>query len=163
MTETSGYPDYAAPNPNGVTVEDIVPGQLEYEAQGGQNFKFWNKVSDTFYSQANVYQYEQLRRSFDMKVRQIQEFEESLKGALSDGNIDTEIAEDFAQIFDISLKREFEFTVTVEFTFTAELDMESDPDSVVDNLTFSVSPSYYGDAEIDNDNYEVIDSNWTDV
>ena len=155
--------DYLPPPPAEIVVEDLVPGQLEYEAQGGQNFKFWNKVSDTFYSQANVYQYEQLRRSFDLKVKQIQEFEESLKEALSDGTIDSEVAGDFAQIFDISLKREYEFTVTVEFTFTAELGMEDDPDSVADNLSFTVSPSYYTDVEIDNDNYEISDYQYTEV
>ena len=140
-----------------------IHGQAEYEAQGGANHKFWNKVSDTFYSQGTVYQYEMLRQQYSEKVRQIEEFEETLKEFLSDENIDSDTAESFASIFGISLKREYEFTVTVEFTFTAELDMDDDPEDVSSNLEFSVSPGYYSGIEIDNDNYEISDYQYTEV
>lgn len=155
--------DYLPPPPAEIVVEDVVPGQLEYEAQGGQNFKFWNKVSDTFYSQANVYQYEQLRRSFDMKVRQIEEFEESLKEALSDERIDSDLAQTFADIFDISLTREYEVTVNVRFSMTVELPMGEDIESFVDNVTFSVDDPRYSDGEITDSDYDVTDSYCSEV
>jgi hypothetical protein len=154
--------DYLPPPPGEIIVEDIVPGQLEYQAQGGSDFKFWNKVSDTHYSQTNVYQYEMIRRSLANKVSQIEQFEEALKEFLSDEFIDSDIAETFADIFDISLKRSFEFTATVEFTFTVELDNDTDVNSVIDNINFEVSDGY-NNYELDNSDYNVTYSDYTEV
>jgi len=51
----------------------------------------------------------------------------------------------------------------VEFTFTAELGQDDDVDSVVDNLSFSVESGYYSDVEIDNTDYNVQDTSYTEV
>lgn len=140
-----------------------LPGQAEYEAQGGMNHKFWAKTSDTFYQQVNAYQFEQNLRSLKNRIGMIDEFEASLKEALAQEEIEPDVAQTFADIFGISLKREYEFCVTVEFTFTAELGKDDDPDSVADNLSFSVESGYYSDVEIDNTDYNVQDTSYTEV
>ena len=154
--------DYLPPPPAEIVIEDIAPGQLEYEAQGGMNHKFWAKIGNT-YQQVNAYQFEMNLRNLQNKSGMIDEFEESLKEALAQDEISSDVAQTFADIFGISLKREYEFCVTVEFTFTAELGQDDDPDSLADNLQFSVEAGYYTNAEIDNTDYSVQDTSYTEV
>lgn len=139
-----------------------VPLQAEYEAAGGINQTFYAKVGN-HYNLVNAYQYEAQHRALTSRIGMIEEFEESLKEALAQEEIDAEVAQTFADIFGISLKREYEFCVTVEFTFTAELGQDDDVDSVVDNLSFSVESGYYSDVEIDNTDYNVQDTSYTQV
>lgn len=140
----------------------LAPLQAEYEAAGGINQTFYAKVGN-HYNLVNAYQYEAQHRALTSRIGMIEEFEESLKEALAQEEIDAEVAQTFADIFGISLKREYEFCVTVEFTFTAELGQDDDVDSVVDNLSFSVESGYYSDVEIDNTDYNVQDTSYTQV
>lgn len=151
------------PTPNSeIIVEDLAPLQAEYEAAGGINQTFYAKVGN-HYNLVNVYQYEAQHRALTSRIGMIDEFEASLKEALAQEEIEADVAQTFADIFGISLKREYEFIVTVEFTFTAELGQDDDVDSVVDNLSFSVESGYYSDVEIDNTDYNVQDTSYTEV
>lgn len=149
------------PPPPGETAIDLAPYEAEYIAQGGYNYKFYAKVGNGF-QVANVFQFEQDRRNNVSMTNMISEFTDSLKEALAQQEIDPDVAQTFADIFDINLKRNFEFTATVEFTFTVELDNDADVDSVVDNLNFEVSDGY-NDYELDNSDYNVTYSDYTEV
>jgi len=140
----------------------LAPLQAEYEAAGGINQTFYAKVGN-HYNLVNAYQYEAQHRALTSRIGMIDEFEESLKEALAQDEISSDVAQTFADIFGISLKREYEFCVTVEFTFTAELGQDDDPDSLADNLQFSVEAGYYTNAEIDNTDYSVQDTSYTEV
>ena len=137
-------------------------GQAEYDAQGGPEHTFWYAEAGGFH-RTNVKNHEYVRASWLSNSRMIDEFEASLKEALAQEEIEADVAQTFADIFGISLKREYEFCVTVEFTFTAELGQDDDVDSVVDNLSFSVESGYYSDVEIDNTDYSVQDTSYTEV
>ena len=140
----------------------LAPLQAEYEAAGGINQTFYAKVGN-HYNLVNAYQYEAQHRALTSRIGMIDEFEASLKEALAQEEIEADVAQTFADIFGISLKREYEFCVTVEFTFTAELGQDDDVDSVVDNLSFSVESGYYSDVEIDNTDYNVQSTDYTQV
>ena len=149
------------PPPGEIVLDPPVYGEAEYVAQGGYNHKFFAKVGSGF-QEANVYQFEQYQRSNYSMTNMISEFTDSLREALAQGEIDSDVAQTFADIFEINLKRSFEFTVTVEFTFSVELDNDTDVDSVVENLNFEVSDGY-NDYELDNSDYNVSYSNYTEV
>jgi hypothetical protein len=85
----------------------------------------------------------------------IEEFTDSLKEAFAQDEIHRDVAQTFADIFDISLKRSYEYTVNVEYTFSVELDAETSPDDVVDGLKFEVSEGYGSDFNIDNVDYSI--------
>ena len=149
------------PPPPGETAIDLAPYEAEYIAQGGYNRKFYAKVGNAF-QVANVFQFEQDRRNNVSMTNMISEFTDSLKEALAQGEIDPDVAQTFADIFNINLKLNFEFTVTVEYTFTVELGNDADVDSVVENLNFEVSEGY-NDYELDNSEYNVTYSDYTEV
>jgi hypothetical protein len=75
----------------------------------------------------------------------VDHFERALKGAIDDEAIDSDLAKEFAGIFDIQLGKMYEFTVNVEYTFGVIVPMNTDPDDIIDNLRFIVeSDCYYG-------------------
>ena len=151
------------PPPSGETLLDPpVYGEAEYVAQGGYNHKFFAKIGSGF-QEVNVHQFEQYQRSSYSMTNMISEFTDSLKEALAQQEIDPDVAQTFADIFDINLKRNFEFTVTVEYTFTVELDNDTDVDCVVENLNFEVSDNYTDDYALDNSDYNVTYSDYTEV
>ena len=138
-----------------------VYGEAEYDAQGGGNHKFFAKIGNGF-QETNVHQFEQYQRSSYSMTNMISEFTDSLKEALAQEEIDSDVAQTFAEIFGINLKRSFEFNATVEFTFTVELDNDTDVDCVVENLNFEVSDGY-NDYELDNSDYNVTYSDYMEV
>ena len=150
------------PTPPDEIVVNLAPGESEYLAQGGFNHIFYAKINGT-YQMVNVYQYEQYQRRATMLDGMAKEFEDALKEALADGSIDSDVAENFASIFDINLKRSFEFTATVEFTFTVELPIDSDVDCVTDNLNFEISEGWGVDYDLDNVDASVTYANYTEV
>lgn len=154
--------DLLPPPPGEILLDPLVYGEAEYIAQGGYNHKFFAKIGNGF-QEANVHQFEQYQRSNYYMTNMISEFTDSLKEALAQQEIDPDVAQTFAGIFGINLKRSFEFTATVEFTFTVELDNDSNVDSVVDNLNFEISEGWGVDYELDNSDYNVISSDYTEV
>ena len=150
------------PTPPDEIVVNLAPGESEYLAQGGFNHMFYAK-SNGNYHKVNVYQYEQYQRRAVMLDGMAKEFEDALKEALADGSIDSDLAQTFAYIFDINLKRSFEFTATVEFTFTVELPIDADPNDVADNLNFEISEGWGVDYELDNSDYNVTYADYTEV
>lgn len=94
----------------------------------------------------------------------VDHFERALKGAIDDEAIDSDLAEEFAGIFDIQLEKTYEFTVTVEYTFSATAPMNTDPDNIVESLNFNVESGYYSDGiEINDEDANVTHSDYTEV
>jgi hypothetical protein len=154
--------DLLPPPPGEIVLDPPVYGEAEYVAQGGAQHQFFAKVGNGF-QEYNVYQFEYNQRSNFSMTNMISEFTDSLKEALAQGEIDSDVAQTFADIFDINLKRSFEFTATVEFTFTVEVDNDADVDCVVDNLNFEISEGWGVDYELDNCDYNVSYSNYAEV
>jgi len=153
--------DLLPPPIDEIVLDPPVYGEAEYVAQGGAQHKFFAKVGSGF-QEANVYQFEYNQRSNYSMTNMISEFTDSLKEALAQEEIDPDVAQTFADIFDINLKRNFEFIVTVEYTFSVELDNDTDVDCVVENLNFEVSEGY-NVYELDNSDYNVTYSDYTEV
>jgi hypothetical protein len=137
------------PPPPEVIVVNLAPNEAEYLAQGGANHRFFAKIGNGF-QEVNAYQFEYKYRESAMQRGMIEEFTDSLKEAFAQDEIHRDVAQTFADIFDISLKRSYEYTVNVEYTFSVELDAETSPDDVVENLNFEVSDCYGFDFNIDN-------------
>lgn len=153
--------DLLPPPIDEIVLDPPVYGEAEYVAQGGAQHKFFAKVGSGF-QEANVYQFEYNQRSNYSMTNMISEFTDSLKEALAQEEIDPDVAQTFADIFDINLKRNFEFIVTVEYTFSVELDNDTDVDCVVENLNFEVSEGY-NVYELDNSDCNVTYSDYTEV
>ena len=94
----------------------------------------------------------------------VDHFERALKCAIDDETIDSDLAAEFAEIFDIQLEKNYEFTVTVEYTFSVTAPMSTDPDNIVDSLNFNVESGYYSDGiEINDEDANVTHSDYTEV
>jgi hypothetical protein len=94
----------------------------------------------------------------------VDHFERALKCAIDDETIDSDLAAEFAEIFDIQLEKNYEFTVTVEYTFSVTAPMNQDPDNIVDSLNFNVESGYYSDGiEINDEDANVTHSDYTEV
>lgn len=154
--------DLLPPPIDEIVLDPPVYGEAEYVAQGGAQHKFFAKVGSGF-QEYNVHQFEYNQRSNFSMTNMISEFTDSLKEALAQEEIDPDVAQTFAEIFDINLKRSFEFTATVEFSFTVEVDNDADVDSVVDNLNFEISEGWGVNYELDNSDYNVTYSDYTEV
>ena len=116
------------------------------------------------YQKGNVAGYEFLRSQNGSLSGMVEEFGNSLREALSQDEISADVAQTFADIFDISLKRSYEFTVNVEYTFSVELDAEDDVDDVVENLNFEVSEGFGSVYNLDNVDYSISGSvDYTEV
>jgi DNA primase len=94
----------------------------------------------------------------------VDHFEQALKNAIEEESIDSDLAAEFADIFDIQLEKNYEFTVTVEYTFSVTAPMSTDPDSIVESLNFNVESGYYSDGiEINDEDANVTHSDYTEV
>lgn len=93
--------------------------------------------------------------SFRAKV---QNLEDTLKQYLDDEEIDEDVATEIAKIFGISIDKTVEVTVNVEFTLSLVMPRGEDIDDVVQNLSFSVD-SYSSDADIESEDYNIVDWN----
>jgi len=94
----------------------------------------------------------------------VDHFERALKCAIDDETIDSDLAGEFADIFDIQLEKNYEFTVTVEYTFSVTAPMSQDPDDIAENLNFTVESGYYSDGiQIDDYDANVTHSDYTEV
>lgn len=160
--------DYLPPPPaeidlSGITLDPPAPvfGQAEYDAQGGMQHTFWYAEGDAF-GRTDVRNYEYIRARWLSNSRMIDEFEASLKEAYTQGEIEADVAQTFADIFGFELTREYEFTVTVDLTFTVEVPLDTDPDSIADNLNFEVSEGWGVDYSLENVDYTVTTSDYVE-
>jgi hypothetical protein len=102
--------------------------------------------------------------AFRRQTNAVDDFENALKEAIQQGVIDSDLAEEFAGIFDIQLEKMYKFTVTVEYTFFVTAPMNTDPDGIVENLNFNVESGYYSDGiEINDEDANVTHSDYTEV
>ena len=158
--------DLLPPPPGEILLDPPIYGEAEYEAQGGGQHPFWfsfGNRNNPMYQKGNVAGYEFARANANSTSNMIDEFTTSLREALAQDEISADVAQTFADIFDISLKRSYEFTVNVEYTFTVELDSEDDPDGVVGNLNFEVSDGYGSIYNLDNVDFSISNSDYTEV
>ena len=158
--------DLLPPPPGEILLDPPIYGEAEYEAQGGGQHPFWfsfGNRNNPMYQKGNVSGYEFLRSQINSLNGMVEEFTTSLREALAQDEISADVAQTFADIFDISLKRSYEFTVNVEYTFTVELDSEDDPDGVVGNLNFEVSDGYGSIYNLDNVDFSISNSDYTEV
>lgn len=158
--------DLLPPPPGEILLDPPIYGEAEYEAQGGGQHPFWfsfGNRNNPMYQKGNVSGYEFNRSQINSLNGMVEEFTTSLREALAQDEISADVAQTFADIFDISLKRSYEFTVNVEYTFTVELDSEDDPDGVVGNLNFEVSDGYGSIYNLDNVDFSISNSDYTEV
>ena len=80
---------------------------------------------------------------------QVKQFEEALKENVADESIDMEIAQGYADIFDIVLTKKFDVSVTVTFSGTAEVPLGMDEDSITQNVSFSFDEGWSDGVEWD--------------
>lgn len=141
------------------------PMAVLFDAQGGDDHKFVYRPdpgTDNFYP-GTVRQFLNLREMVSNHNVQRVRFESLLNAYCQSGDVDPEIAKEFAEIFDIELRRQVSYCVQVEYTFTVDVPIGTDPDDIVENLSFEVSPSFSMDIEIDNYDSQVIHSEWEDA
>lgn len=158
--------DLLPPPPGEILLDPPIYGEAEYVAQGESQHPFWFSFgtrNTPMYQKGNVAGYEFLRSQNGSLSGMAEEFAASLREALAQDEIHRDVAQTFADIFDISLKRSYEFTVNVEYTFSVELGAEDDPEDVVDSLNFEVSERYGSDYNLDNADFSISNSDYTEV
>ena len=82
-------------------------------------------------------------------LNQVKEFEGYLKEHVSSEEIELDIAQTYADIFDITLTKKFDVSVTVTFSGTAEVPLGMDEDSIVENVPFSFDEGWSDGVEWD--------------
>lgn len=160
MTDLVGDPALEIPIP------PPTPSQLAealWNAQGGAGltFAFMNERGD--FVKRTVADYAYMDKAYTEKVRQIQELDNWLQNAV--GEYDVDMLQEIADIFGIMLERSWTFDVTVRFTGTFTCPPDVDPETVVDNFTFSLDESYYlpDGTSIDDSDYQVESSDWSEA
>ena len=73
---------------------------------------------------------------------QVKQFEEALKENVADESIDMEIAKGYADIFDITLTKRYDVSVTVTFSGTVEVPIDMDESDIQNEVSFSFDEGY---------------------
>lgn len=158
--------DMNDPEVGGAMADFETPEQrLEalFNAQGGNRHTFIAQDPNTaHYFEATVNNYNHHYSGHVKLSRQVEQFESSLKQYVSDQEIDIDVARDLADCFGITLTREVQYCVQVEFTFTMELEPDTDPYDIIGDLNFDVSTPYGMDAEISDYDAQVIHDQWVE-
>jgi hypothetical protein len=161
--------EYLPPPPAEIVLDNptafVNPMAVAFDEQGGDNHQFVYRPdagTDHYYT-GTVRQFLGLRTANANCHQQRIRFEYLLNAYCQSGDVDSEIANEFAEIFDIELRRQVSYCVQVEYTFTVDLPIGTDPDDLVENLSFDVSPNIYSDVEMDNYDSQVIHSQWEDA
>ena len=159
--------DYLPPPPAEIVIDTSPenPRAVAFAAQGGNSHTFIYQPDGTndLYLEGSVYQFKSLRDTNQKYSQQVESFEYALKEYLKSEEIDPHIANEFADIFGISLTREVQFCVQVEFTFCVEMPLDADPDDVPENVNFEVTAGYGSDIDINEYDANIIHSTWDDV
>jgi hypothetical protein len=122
----------------------IDPAYELWQSQNGGQHKFAYAIpnsGDTFYGMASVNDFCYLRELNVKRDRMIADLEHLLKDNLGQG--DDDLIQTIADTFDISLEKEWEFSITVTFTGTFTAPANVDPEDVLDNFTFEMNEGYY--------------------
>ena len=104
-------------------------------------------LQSNYDSMSKNWEYQRDRAS--QMLGQIKEFEGYLKEHVSEESIDPDIAQTYADIFDITLTKKFDVSVTVTFSGTAEVPLGMDEDSIVENVSFSFDEGWSDGVEWD--------------
>ena len=82
-------------------------------------------------------------------LNKIKEFTNALKEHVAEESIDSDIAKMYAEIFDITLTKKYDVSVTVTFSGTAEVPLGMDEDSITSNVSFSFDEGWSDGIEWD--------------
>ena len=82
-------------------------------------------------------------------LNKVKEFEGYLKEHVSEESIDLDIAQVYAEIFDITLTKKYDVSVTVTFSGTAEVPLGMDEDSITQNVSFAFDEGWSDGVEWD--------------
>ena len=82
-------------------------------------------------------------------LNKVKEFEGYLKDHVSEESIDLDIAQMYAEIFDIVLTKTYDVSVTVTFSGTAEVPLGMDEDSITQNVSFAFDEGWSDGVEWD--------------
>ena len=144
---------------------EINLAKVQYDNQGGRNHQFLYQPDerDESYQTGTVAKFMNLRSAVNVHHSRVASFAATIKQYLRDEEIDADVARDLADYFDVSLTREIQYCVQVEFTFTAELPLGDDEDDVIDHLNFEVSTGYGSSVDISDFDVNVIHSDSQEV
>jgi hypothetical protein len=135
-----------------------------FDAQGGINHKFVARNPETSeFFEPTVGIFNTHFANSNKLTRQINQFENALKQYVSDNEIDVDVARDLADYFGITLNREVQFCIQVEFTFTAEVPLDEDVDSAIENFNFNVETGWGSEVDIDYVDAQIIHNEWQEV
>ena len=82
-------------------------------------------------------------------LNRVKEFTNALKEHVAEESIDSDIAQMYADIFDIVLTKKYDVSVTVTFSGTAEVPLGMDEDSITHNVSFSFDEGWSDGVEWD--------------
>ena len=89
-------------------------------------------------------------RDVASKMRsKINQFSDYLKEHVASEEIDLDIAQVYADIFDIVLTKKYDVSVTVTFSGTAEVPLGMDEDSITQNVSFAFDEGWSNGVEWD--------------
>ena len=155
--------DYLPPPPAEIVIDPNDLLEKAFIDQGGNNHKFVVQHPDKpEYFETTVHNYNFHFQNNNRLSSQRDYFEDTLKDRVRDGDIDIDVARDLADCFGIELSRSVEYCVQVECTFTVYLPLDADPDDVVDNLNFEMVNGWGMEYDIDDSDYQVIYSQYTE-
>lgn len=117
------------------------PSETLWNAQGGVSHKFAYMTEQGEYVTHTVADHAYMNKRHREMVRQIEELDNWLTNAV--GEYDSDMLQEIADIFGISLEREWSFDVMVRFTGSFTCPADVDPQTVIDNMVFSMDESYY--------------------
>ena len=80
---------------------------------------------------------------------QIKQFTYALKDHVASEEIDLDVAQMYADIFDVVLTKKYDVSVTVTFSGTAEVPLGMDEDSITSNVSFSFDEGWSDGVEWD--------------
>jgi hypothetical protein len=95
-------------------------------------------------------------RMSQMNVK-VENLRETLGELLDNDEIESDVAEKIADIFGITIDKTVDVLVTVEFNLTINLPRTEDLDDVVNNISFSAESYYRDNAEIESEDYHIVD------
>ena len=139
------------------------PSQTLWNMQNGADHKFAYLTEHGEYVTRTVGDYAYLDKRYRQQVREIESLEDWLKNAV--GEHDADMLQEIADIFGITLEREWSFDVTVRFTGSFTCPPDVDPQNVIDNMVFAMEESYYypEGTEIQDSDYEIESSDFSEA
>ena len=82
-------------------------------------------------------------------IHKVNTFDSYLKDHIASEEIDLDIAQVYAEIFDIVLTKKYDVSVTVTFSGTAEVPLGMDEDSITQNVSFAFDEGWSDGVEWD--------------